>query len=65
MFGVLVRVLIIYTIFISILCVPWEEFSVTESSQQICDFCKGVILKSKDSVEICEVSFWYQELFIK
>ena len=32
-----VRVLPIYTIFISILWVSWEKPSLTESSQQICD----------------------------
>ena len=32
-----VRVLLICTIFISILCASWEKPSLTESSQQICD----------------------------
>ena len=30
----------IYTISISILCVSWEELSLTESNQQMCDFYK-------------------------
>ena len=41
-----------------ILCITQEEFSLIESNQQICDFYK-------DNVEICEVKFWYQQLFIQ
>ena len=43
--------------FISILCVPQEEFSLAESTQQICDFYKRVIVESKDREEISEVDF--------
>ena len=45
-FGVHVCVFFICTFFISILCIPREEFSLTESNQQICtDFYKGVIFE--------------------
>ena len=47
-----VCVLFTYTIFISILSVPREEFSVIESSQQICDFYKGVIFENFIQTEI-------------
>ena len=53
------------TIFNSILCAPWEEFSLTESNQQISNFYKGSNLKTKDSMEICEVDVSYQQSFIQ
>ena len=56
LFGVHVCVLFVYTTFISTLCVPQEEFSLIKSNQQICGFYK-------DSVEISEIKFWYQQLF--
>ena len=40
-------ILLIYTIFLSILCVSEEGSSLVESNQQIYDFYKWVILKSK------------------
>ena len=43
----MVRVLLIYTISISILCVLWEGPSLIQSNQQICDFYKLVIFKKE------------------
>ena len=53
----------IYTVSISILCVSWEELSLTGRNQQICDFYK--FLKSKDIVDICKVNFDINNLFIQ
>ena len=54
---VCVCVFLIYTISISILCVSWEEPSLNESDQQICDFYKSKIFESKDTVEHCKINF--------
>ena len=54
-----------YTISISILCVSWEEPSLNESDQQICDFYKSKIFESKDTVEHCKINFLYQQIFIQ
>ena len=40
-------VFFLYTVSISILCVLWEEPSLIESSQQICDFYKSVTFKKQ------------------
>ena len=53
----------IYTVSISILCVSWEELSLTGRNQQICDFYK--FLKSKDIVDLCKVNFDINNLFIQ
>ena len=39
--------LLIYTTFISILCISQEGLNLSESNQQICDFCKCVILEKQ------------------
>ena len=41
----------LFTPFPSVLFASWEELTLIESNQQIHDFYKGVILKSKDIVE--------------
>ena len=42
-----VCVLFIYTIFVSIICVLWEEPSLIASNQQIYDFYKRIIFENK------------------
>ena len=45
---------LIYTLSINILCVSWEELSLTEYNQQLCDFYKSVIFEIKDTEEIAD-----------
>ena len=37
----------LFTLFLNILCVSWEEISLLESNQQICDFHKSVIFEKQ------------------
>ena len=53
----MVCVLLVYTISLSILCVPWEELNLIESNQRIYDFTSQQFLKSKDIVELGKVNF--------
>ena len=57
-FSVRVCVLFIYNISISIVCVPWEEFTVIESNQQKTEY----FLKRKNIVEskFLIQNFWYR-----
>lgn len=53
-------VFLIYTIFISILHVSQEGFSLAESNQQICDYTKLVIFDSW--FRLHKVIFLYQSV---
>ena len=58
-------VLLIFTISINTICVSQEKLSLVESYQQIYDFNKSIILKSKGIVTLCKVNFCINKLFIQ
>ena len=51
MFDVHVCVLLIYTFFISIICVLWEQPSLISSNKQKYNFCKWIVFEKKLTVE--------------
>ena len=52
--------LLIYMIYISILCVPQEGLSLIESNQQVFNFSKWAVIVTLDVVAFGKIWFWYQ-----